>query len=92
MSIQNRYNLDDRESEPLVDLCEQEQLAFLPWAPIQDLDGNPVVPEVADRHGATPAAGRAGLAAGPVAGDAADPRHRIGPRTSRRTSRPPRSS
>ena len=54
VSIQNRYNLDDRQSEPLVDLCEQEQLAFLPWAPIQDLDGNPVVPEVADRHGATP--------------------------------------
>jgi pyridoxine 4-dehydrogenase len=54
VSIQNRYNLDDRRSEPLVDLCEQEQLAFLPWAPIQNLDGNPVVQEVADRHGATP--------------------------------------
>ena len=54
VSIQNRYNLDDRRSEPLVDLCEQEQLAFLPWAPIQDLDGNAVVQEVADRHGATP--------------------------------------
>jgi aryl-alcohol dehydrogenase-like predicted oxidoreductase len=54
VSIQNRYNLDDRKSETLVDLCEQEQLAFLPWAPIQDLDGNPAVQEVADRHGATP--------------------------------------
>ena len=54
VSIQNRYNLDDRRSEPLVDLCEQGQLAFLPWAPIQNLDGNPVVQEVADRHGATP--------------------------------------
>ena len=54
VSIQNRYNLDDRQSEPLVDLCEQEQLAFLPWAPIQNVDGNPVVQEVADRHGATP--------------------------------------
>jgi pyridoxine 4-dehydrogenase len=54
VSVQNRYNLDDRESESLVDLCEQERLAFLPWAPIQDLDGRPVVQEVADRHGATP--------------------------------------
>ena len=53
VSIQNRYNLDDRRSEPLVDLSEQERLAFLPWEPIQDLDGNPVVQEVADRHGAT---------------------------------------
>ena len=41
MSIQNRYNVDDRDSESLVDLCEQEQMVFLPWAPIQDLDGNP---------------------------------------------------
>ena len=39
VSIQNRYNLTDRGSESLVDLCEQEQIAFLPWAPIQDLDG-----------------------------------------------------
>jgi aryl-alcohol dehydrogenase-like predicted oxidoreductase len=54
VSVQNRYNLDDRQSESLVDLCEQERLAFLPWAPIQNLDGNPVVQEVADRHGATP--------------------------------------
>jgi pyridoxine 4-dehydrogenase len=54
VSIQNRYNLDDRQSEPLVDLCEQEQLAFLPWAPIQNLDGNRAVQDVADRHGATP--------------------------------------
>src|SRR6185503_19717073 len=51
VSVQNRYNLDDRQSESLVDLCEQERLAFLPWAPIQNLDGNPVVQEVADRHG-----------------------------------------
>jgi pyridoxine 4-dehydrogenase len=53
VSIQNRYNLGDRDSEPLVDLCEQEELAFLPWAPIQDLDGNPAVREIAARHDAT---------------------------------------
>ncbi|GAB3427718.1 hypothetical protein GCM10027569_69730 [Flindersiella endophytica] len=45
VSIQNRYNLGDRRSEALVDLCEQEQLVFLPWAPIQDLD-SPAVTEV----------------------------------------------
>jgi pyridoxine 4-dehydrogenase len=52
VSIQNRYNLSDRHSESLVDLCEQEQIAFLPWAPIQDLDA-PIVGEIADRHDAT---------------------------------------
>ena len=54
VSIQNRYNVGDRQSEPLVDLCEQEQLAFLPWAPIQDLDSDPTVRELAQQHGATP--------------------------------------
>ena len=52
VSIQNRYNLSDRASESLVDLCEQEQIAFLPWAPIQDLDA-PIVGEIAARHDAT---------------------------------------
>jgi pyridoxine 4-dehydrogenase len=54
VSIQNRYNVDDRRSESLVDLCEQEQMVFLPWAPIQNLDGSRVVQELARRHEATP--------------------------------------
>jgi pyridoxine 4-dehydrogenase len=54
VSIQNRYNVDDRRSESLVDLCEREEIVFLPWAPIQDLDGNRAVPELARRYGATP--------------------------------------
>jgi pyridoxine 4-dehydrogenase len=53
VSVQNRFNVIDRSSESLVDLCEQEGLAFLPWAPILDLDGVPAVREIADRHGAT---------------------------------------
>ncbi len=53
VSIQNRFNLTDRSSETLVDLCEQEQMAFLPWAPIQGLDGVPIVREIAERHDAT---------------------------------------
>ena len=50
VSIQNRYNVDDRDSESLVDLCEQEQMAFLPWAPIQDLNNNTLVQDIAARH------------------------------------------
>jgi pyridoxine 4-dehydrogenase len=53
VSIQNRFNVGDRTSESLLDLCEQEQLVFLPWAPIQDLDANPVVQDIATRHEAT---------------------------------------
>jgi pyridoxine 4-dehydrogenase len=53
VSIQNRYNPADRNSESLVDLCEQEQLVFLPWAPITDLEA-PGVQAAAARLGATP--------------------------------------
>jgi pyridoxine 4-dehydrogenase len=54
VSVQNRYNAADRKSESMVDLCEQEQITFLPWAPIQQTDGNPAVQEAAKRHDATP--------------------------------------
>jgi pyridoxine 4-dehydrogenase len=54
VSIQNRYNVSDRRSDALVDVCEQESLVFIPWGPIQDLEGRPAVRDVASRHGATP--------------------------------------
>ena len=34
VSVQNRYGPGTRDSESLVDRCEQEELAFLPWAPL----------------------------------------------------------
>jgi aryl-alcohol dehydrogenase-like predicted oxidoreductase len=54
VSVQNRFNVSDRSSESMLDLCEQEELAFLPWAPVQDLDGKGAVAQAAKRHGATP--------------------------------------
>jgi aryl-alcohol dehydrogenase-like predicted oxidoreductase len=56
VSIQNRYGLGERHDDPLVDLCEEESLAFIPWAPIQagGRQGD-VVTQIAKRHGATPA-------------------------------------
>jgi pyridoxine 4-dehydrogenase len=54
VSIQNRYNLVDRDSESIVDLCEQEQMAFLPWAPIRDMPGNKAFDDMVTRLKATP--------------------------------------
>jgi aryl-alcohol dehydrogenase-like predicted oxidoreductase len=54
VSIQNRFNVADRSSEALIDVCEREQILFIPWAPIQDLDGDATVSAVAERHGASP--------------------------------------
>ena len=50
VSVQNRYNLVDRESDPVVDVCDQEMLDFLPWAPIQDADRIPAVLAAANSH------------------------------------------
>jgi pyridoxine 4-dehydrogenase len=34
VSVQNRYNLTDRDSQDVLDYCEKEKMGFLPWAPI----------------------------------------------------------
>jgi pyridoxine 4-dehydrogenase len=51
VSVQNRYNLADRASDDVVEVCTRDGLAFLPWAPIQGLDQIPAVAEVAAKHG-----------------------------------------
>ncbi len=57
VSVQNRYNLQDREHEDVLEACERDGLAFIPWFPLAtgdlakhggDLD------RVAKAHGATP--------------------------------------
>jgi len=34
VSVQNRYNIEDRDSENVLVYCEKEGLGFLPWFPI----------------------------------------------------------
>src|SRR6266403_898348 len=34
VSIQNRYNITDRDSEAALNYCEKEKMGFIPWAPI----------------------------------------------------------
>jgi len=53
VSVQNRYNVTDRSSESMVDLCEQESLVFLPWAPISE-SANVPLRTAAKRHGVSP--------------------------------------
>jgi aryl-alcohol dehydrogenase-like predicted oxidoreductase len=54
VSVQNRYNTGDRQSEKLIDVCQERSLAFLPWGPIQDFAANQAVEAAARAHGATP--------------------------------------
>ena len=53
VSVQNRYNVADRRSQSMIDLCEQDQLVFLPWAPIQEMDKRVAVAVAAEQHHVT---------------------------------------
>ncbi|MDQ3861130.1 MAG: aldo/keto reductase [Actinomycetota bacterium] len=58
VSVQNRYNLTDRDSEAVLDFCEREGIGFIPWFPLATGDlarpGGPL-DEIATRYGASPA-------------------------------------
>jgi aryl-alcohol dehydrogenase-like predicted oxidoreductase len=34
VSVQNRYHVADRRSDPVLEVCEREHLAFIPWGPL----------------------------------------------------------
>jgi pyridoxine 4-dehydrogenase len=56
VSVQNQYNLTDRKSEDVLDYCEREGLAFIPWFPVAA--GKLAAPggkldEIAKKQGAT---------------------------------------
>src|SRR6184192_235619 len=59
VSIQNRYNIEDRDSEDVLSYCKKEKMGFLPWAPVGGSgrgsltkSGNPLEAE-AKRHNVT---------------------------------------
>ena len=57
VSVQNLYNLADRKSEDVLDYCEAEGIAFIPWFPLATgtlaQSGGPLA-RAARRLGATP--------------------------------------
>src|SRR5882762_7015581 len=55
VSVQNRYSFADRESDFIVDYCEQHNIAFLPWAPLgQAQEAHDAVKKVAEDLDASP--------------------------------------
>jgi pyridoxine 4-dehydrogenase len=58
VSVQNRYNLADRHSEGVLEACERDGTAFLPWFPLAFGDltrGGGRLADVASGRGATQA-------------------------------------
>lgn len=55
VSVQNRYSFADRESDFVVNYCEQNNIAFLPWAPLgQAKEAHEAIKTVAKTLNATP--------------------------------------
>jgi pyridoxine 4-dehydrogenase len=54
VSVQNRYNLSDRDSEPVLTACDEAGIAFIPWFPLAtgNLAGA-AIKRVAQRRGLT---------------------------------------
>jgi pyridoxine 4-dehydrogenase len=61
--VQNAYSLIERESAPVLELCRERGMAFVPYFPLGSaftggparISADAVVQDVADKHGATPA-------------------------------------
>jgi pyridoxine 4-dehydrogenase len=57
-TVQNRYNVADRDAEDVLEACEREGIGFIPWFPLNTGklagDGGPLA-EIAERHGSSPA-------------------------------------
>jgi aryl-alcohol dehydrogenase-like predicted oxidoreductase len=58
VSVQNRFNLEDRDSEAVLEACERRGIGFIPWFPLATgslaRPGGPL-DRAAERHRATPA-------------------------------------
>ena len=58
VTVQNRYNLEDRDSEDVLERCEELGIGFIPWFPLATGDlaaGGGPLDRVARAHDATPA-------------------------------------
>ncbi|MBU8814441.1 aldo/keto reductase [Mycolicibacterium goodii] len=59
VTVQNRFNVIDRSSQAVLDVCERDGLGFIPWAPVAQggLGGlgqaGDVLAEIARTHGCT---------------------------------------
>jgi aryl-alcohol dehydrogenase-like predicted oxidoreductase len=56
VTVQNRYNLADREHEPVVDYCTEHGIGFIPWYPLNtgELADDERLRDVAKTYDATP--------------------------------------
>ena len=84
-TVQNLYNLVNRQSEAVLDFCEAQNIGFIPWFPLAAgslANAGSLLQTIANKHQGQPVGHRARVGAQAQPGDAADTRHQQG--------RPPR--
>ncbi len=58
VTVQNRYNLEDRDSEAVLERCEELRIGFIPWFPLATgrlAEAGGPLDRIAREHDATPA-------------------------------------
>jgi aryl-alcohol dehydrogenase-like predicted oxidoreductase len=57
VSVQNRFSLADRGAQPVLDLCDERGIVFIPWAPLGGgtlADARGELARIAERRGSSP--------------------------------------
>jgi pyridoxine 4-dehydrogenase len=55
VSVQNRYNLSDKEHEPVLKYCEESNIGFIPWFPLNagNVNKDNSLRSIAEKYGST---------------------------------------
>ncbi|AMR34531.1 oxidoreductase [Mucilaginibacter sp. PAMC 26640] len=55
VSVQNMYSVDNRKWEGVLEYCQEQHIAFIPWYPLSagNVSGQAKLQKVADKHSAT---------------------------------------
>jgi len=55
VSVQNKYSIDNRTWEPVLEYCRENNIAFIPWFPLNagNIDAGEKIKQIAEKHNAT---------------------------------------
>ncbi len=55
VSVQNMYSVDNRNWEPVLEYCKENNIAFIPWFPLNagNVEAQEKIRQVASKHNAT---------------------------------------
>jgi pyridoxine 4-dehydrogenase len=56
VSVQNKYSVDNRQWEPVLEFCTENNIAFIPWFPLSagDVKAQEKIKQVGNKHNVSP--------------------------------------